>query len=102
MTAADWTVQCRIRQWLWRRFGPKTDWKGFPVRDSMNHDSWGRFKVVLHSTPSPAYTFYEGSVTVMAADEEHAKERAVGELKRGAFPERSRDCWVIDRVERIG
>lgn len=31
MTSAEWTEQCRIRQWLWKTFGPKTDWKAFPL-----------------------------------------------------------------------
>src|SRR5579871_305489 len=31
VTQAEWVLQCRIRQWLWKTFGPKTDWKGFPM-----------------------------------------------------------------------
>ena len=67
----------------------------------MNTDNWIKFRVRLHSRPSPAYTFYEGAITVYAEDSERAKERAIGELRRGAFPERSRDCWVIDKVDVI-
>jgi hypothetical protein len=64
----------------------------------MTEDRWPTFKVFLHSKPSPAWAFYEGSVTVVAEDAECAKERAVGKLKRGSFPERPLDGWVVDRV----
>jgi hypothetical protein len=65
-------------------------------------DSWLRFKVRLHSKPSPAWTFYDGTVTVWAEDSERAKERALGELRRGAFRDRSKGSWVVDKVEIVG
>ena len=60
-----------------------------------------RFKVRLHSTPSPVWTFYEGAVTVVAEDEDDAKAAAVMKLRLGAFPERPASSWVIDRVEQV-
>jgi hypothetical protein len=64
----------------------------------MSDGDWIKYDVYLHSKPSPAWTFYEGKVTVMAEGIEEAKERAVGQLARGSFKDRGRDAWVIERV----
>jgi hypothetical protein len=47
------------------------------------------------------YEQYDGKVDVWAEDDEQAKERAFAELKRGAFPERSRDMWKVERIEKL-
>jgi len=65
----------------------------------MNPNDWSTYIVHLHSKPSPAWTFYEGEIQVVAEDSECAKERAVGKLKRTTFPDRPLDGWVVDRVE---
>jgi hypothetical protein len=60
-----------------------------------------KFKVWLRSVPGH-YAQYDGAVDVFAEDEEQAKERAFAELKRGAFFDRSRSMWHVERVERLG
>jgi hypothetical protein len=47
------------------------------------------------------YEQYDGKVDVWAEDDEQAKERAFAELKRGVFPERSRDMWKVERIEKL-
>jgi hypothetical protein len=57
------------------------------------------YRVHMHSKPSPAWTYYEGHVDVLARDDEHARAAAIDKLKRTAFLDRPRDSWVIDKVE---
>jgi hypothetical protein len=46
------------------------------------------------------YAQYDGKVDVFAEDDDAAVEKAFRQLKRGAFPDYSRDMWKIERVER--
>lgn len=57
------------------------------------------YRVHLRSVPG-FYEQYSGSVEVMACDDEDAVEQALAKLKRGAFPDRSRSMWKVDKVER--
>jgi hypothetical protein len=60
-------------------------------------------KYAVHiSSRAGFYAQYDGDVKVWAADEEEAIERAFRELKRGAFPDRSRSMWKVNKVECIG
>jgi hypothetical protein len=55
----------------------------------------------MHSRPG-MWTFYEGKVDVFAENDEQAIDRALEDLRRGAFKDRpSRDSWVIESVERL-
>jgi hypothetical protein len=67
----------------------------------MSDGSWARYEVWLHSKPGPGFEYYEGCVKVWAEGIQEAKERALGQLRRGAFPERSRESWVIDKVVAV-
>lgn len=58
------------------------------------------YRVHLHSDPAPGSTFYRVHVDVFADDEDDAIGRALDKLRRGAFPDRGRGSWVIDRVEQ--
>lgn len=58
-----------------------------------------KFRVWMHSVPSPGSTYYDGYVDVWATDEEDAKPKAKKELRRTTFPERSDSSWVVDKVE---
>lgn len=60
-----------------------------------------KFRVWMRSVPG-FYEQYDGKVDVFAEDAEQAKERAYAELNRGAFPDRWRSMWKVDRVETIG
>jgi hypothetical protein len=64
--------------------------------DRMNH-----YAVSISSVPGFCAQ-YEGDVKVYAEDEDQAIERAFRELKRGAFPDRSRSMWKVRGVSRIG
>lgn len=59
-----------------------------------------RFRVFLRSTPG-FMAQYSGYVDVWADDETDAIDLALIKLKRGSFPERSRSCWRVDKVERL-
>lgn len=59
-----------------------------------------RYVVTLQSTPGFYAQYGPGDVIVWAADEDDAVERAYRELKRGAFPDRSRDMWRVLGVQR--
>lgn len=48
------------------------------------------------------YAQYDGKVDVHAESEEQAEDRAYAELKRGAFPERSRAMWKTEKIECLG
>lgn len=59
------------------------------------------FRVWLHST-SGFYAQYDGKVDVYAEDSKDAELRAIRELQRTSFPDRSAAMWRVERVERIG
>lgn len=59
-----------------------------------------RFRVWIRSVPG-FYEQYDGKVDVWGENEAQAETRAFLELKRGAFPDRSRSMWKVERVERI-
>lgn len=61
----------------------------------------GLYHVFYHSKPAPGLTFYEGSTKVWASSAKDAEGSAKLKLKCDAFPERSLESWVIDRVTRI-
>ena len=44
---------------------------------------------------------YSGKVDVLATDDDDAIDRAMARLKYGAFPDRDRSMWIVERVERI-
>lgn len=56
------------------------------------------YRVHLHSVPG-MWEFYDGHVDVNADDPEDAVERALDKLRRGAFPDRPRDGWRVEKVE---
>lgn len=64
-------------------------------------EHYRKFRVWMHSPPSPGWTYYDGKVDVFADDDEQAIERARRELKRGAFFDRPESSWVVDRVEAL-
>jgi hypothetical protein len=59
-----------------------------------------RYRVWMRSTPG-FYEQYSGKVDVWAEDEEQAEERAFQELRRGAFPDRGRTMWRVEKIEVI-
>jgi hypothetical protein len=63
-------------------------------------DQLKRYAVHMASAPG-FYAQYDGEVKVWAEDEDQAVERAFRELKRGAFPDRSRSMWKVGKVERL-
>lgn len=60
-----------------------------------------KFEVWLRSVPGP-FAQYDGKVDVWAEDSEEAVEAAFLKLKRGAFPERSRGSWKVEKVILLG
>jgi hypothetical protein len=56
-----------------------------------------RYRVYLHS--QAGWEHYAGYVEVVAATDEEAEERAKDRLARGAFRERPRSSWLVERVE---
>lgn len=58
-----------------------------------------KFWVWIRSKPG-FYAQYDGKVEVFATDDEDAVERAFQKLKRGAFPDRDRSMWKVEKVER--
>lgn len=69
--------------------------------DKMEEQSWNKYRVWLHSKPSPGWTYYEGYVDVFAEDDEDAFYRARRKLKYTSFPERGMDSWTLEKVEEI-
>lgn len=59
-----------------------------------------QYRVWLSSVPGP-YAQYSGKVDVVADDEYEAVDRAFRQLRRGAFPDRDRACWLVDNVEEV-
>ena len=60
-----------------------------------------QYVVTLKSRAGMYEQYGPGDVKVWALDEAEAVEKAFRELKRGAFPDRSRDMWVVLAVRRI-
>lgn len=59
-----------------------------------------RYRVWLRSVPGP-YEQYDGKVDVTAEDTEDAKDRAIRELRRTSFPDRSAAMWRVEKVEAL-
>lgn len=64
----------------------------------MEEENYYRYKVTLKSVPR-MYEQYNGSVEVYASSPQQAIENALDKLRRGAFPDRSRNMWKIEKVE---
>ncbi len=58
------------------------------------------FEVWLRSVPG-MYEQYNGKVKVYAKDEEEAVDRALDRLRRGAFPDRDRSMWRVEKIELV-
>jgi hypothetical protein len=67
----------------------------------MSNERLPKFRVWIRSVPG-FYEQYDGKVDVFAEDEEQATERAMVELKRGAFFDRDASMWRVERIEKIG
>jgi len=59
-----------------------------------------KYNVWIKSVPGFSAQ-YDGKVTVFADDDDEAIELAFRKLKNGAFPERSRSMWKVEKVERV-
>jgi hypothetical protein len=46
------------------------------------------------------YAQYSGPVVVQATSFDSAVEAALHRLKTGAFPNRTKDMWIVEKVER--
>ncbi len=57
------------------------------------------YKVWLSSRPG-MYAQYDGAVNVRAQNDAEAIDEAFRVLKRTSFPDRTRDMWRVERVER--
>lgn len=57
-----------------------------------------RYRIWLRSVPGP-YEQYAGKVDVTADSPTSAQARALGELQRTSFPDRSPGMWRIERIE---
>lgn len=66
----------------------------------MSDQEYKEYVVHLKSVPG-MYAQYNGKIRVMAKDDEDAVEEALMKLKRGAFPDRNRDMWRVESVERM-
>jgi len=61
-----------------------------------------KYRVFLHSRPSPAWEFYRGYVDVEVEEESDAASAAIAKLAAGAYKERGHNAWVVESVERKG
>lgn len=59
-----------------------------------------KYRVWLRSVPGP-YAQYDGKVDVWAEDREDATRRALRELQRTSFPDRSASMWRVERIEEV-
>ena len=57
-----------------------------------------KYRVMMHSKPSPGSEFYRGYVDVEAEDCEAAKQEAIRRLATGTFRDRGFDAWVVEEV----
>ncbi len=63
-------------------------------------DELNKYKVYIRSKPG-MYEQYSMCVRVDAYNDEDAIDQALLKLKRGAFPDRTRDMWRVEKVERL-
>lgn len=63
-------------------------------------DELKRYRVYMHTTPSPGLYYYEGHVDVVAEDEDSAGPAAIAKARNGAFKDYGPNCFMIDRIER--
>lgn len=56
-----------------------------------------QYEVWIRSLPG-FYAQYDGKVDVWADNEEAAEDLAFLKLKRGAFPDRSRSMWQVEKI----
>lgn len=63
-------------------------------------DDLKRYTVTMQSVPGLYAQYGPGEIIVYARDDEDAIDRAFRELKRDAFPDRSRDMWRVVNVAR--
>lgn len=59
-----------------------------------------KYRVEMHSKAG-MWAYYDGHVDVQADNEEEAIEQALDRLKRTSFPDRPRNAWAIDGVQRL-
>lgn len=59
-----------------------------------------KYEVWLKSVPG-FYAQYHGKVTVFARNDDEAEELAFIKLKNGAFPDRTRNMWRVEKVVRV-
>lgn len=59
-----------------------------------------KWRVWLKSRPG-FFAQYDGKIDVVAETDDDAVERALDRLKSGAFPDRDRSMWIVERVERL-
>lgn len=62
-------------------------------------DEMKPYRVNLRSK-SGFWEQYSGHVDVLAESYDDAVERAIDRLRRGAFFDRPRDAWIVERIHR--
>jgi hypothetical protein len=62
------------------------------------NNQWYKFRVSIASK-SGFYAQYSGDVEVFARSSSEAQEKAFEKLRKGAFPDRSRDMWKVNGIE---
>ena len=72
---------------------------GIPLVESEEGEE-KEYRVWVRSVPG-MYAQYDGKVDVFATDELEAAEKALDKLKRGAFKDRNRSMWKIEKVEEL-
>lgn len=58
-----------------------------------------KYNVAMRSKPG-MYEQYDGTVAVVAENEDKAVDAAFRKLKQGAFPDRGRSMWKVISVTR--
>lgn len=58
-----------------------------------------KYEVWMRSRPG-MYEQYDGKIDVYADNDTDAIEIAFRKLKQGAFPERDRHMWIVEKVVR--
>lgn len=59
-----------------------------------------KYKVFIRSRPG-FYEQYSGTVEVVAEDDDAAVDAAFRKLKAGSFPDRNKDMWKVEQVDRV-
>jgi hypothetical protein len=59
-----------------------------------------KYKVYMRSRPGMLKEQYHGFIDVLATNEDEAIEAAFRKLRIGAFPNRTRSMWVVEKIER--